>query len=398
DPEHPAYPETVEKTATRTLWKLADLSHNRIIRCTIMQDDYPTLLAAPVPPPEPIAKVMDVEEQIDAENGVRVYRGQLREPAMDAFRDLKNALPPNIVPMIRADRDRIAIVLMPRVVEEARMERRSSGFVPLLLFFATLVTTTVAGAAQSGVNLLRHPEQFTAGLPYALALMAILGTHELGHYFAARYHRQNVTLPYFIPAPFSLGTFGAFIRMKSPPENRIALFDVAVAGPLAGLVMAIPALYFGLQSSEIVSRTSLETLQGTMRPSIAMSYLIHTTLGDAIKTGDVLRLSPMAFAGWLGLLLTGLNLMPIGQLDGGHTARAMFGTRVGTYISYLAMALLAFAAFTVAPHLMFWAFIVFLMGARGVPPLNDVTPVTPGRFAIGVMTFAIFVLIMIPAF
>lgn len=348
--------------------------------------------------PEPVEQVMDVEEHFEAGPGVQVYRGRLREPAHKAFDDLKRRLPAGTIPLLRPESgDRTSIVLMSHEVEAATMEKRPSYTVPLLLFLATLVTTTIAGAAQVGVNVFAQPLLFTAGLPYALALMAILGTHELGHYFAARYHRMNVTVPYFMPAPFSLGTFGAFIRMKSPPENRPSLFDVAVAGPLAGLVVAIPALYFGLLGSEIVPRSAMQDVDGVMRPSIAVALMIKASLGDAIGRGDVLRLSPMAFAGWLGLLLTALNLMPIGQLDGGHIARAMFGTTWGTRISFVAMALLAIAALTVAPQLLFWAMIVFFMGARGTPPLNDVTPVTRHRILVGAFAFLVFALIMTPA-
>lgn len=362
-------------------------------------DEQNPFAVIPEPPPDPVNEVMEVEERIDVGQGVLLYRGRLREPAQDAFRDLQQRLPAGLIPLLRSEADgRTSIVLMPRQVERATLEKRPNRLVPVLLFVATLITTTMAGAAQAGVNLFSEPWRFTAGLPYALALMAILGTHELGHYFAARFHRMNVTVPYFIPAPFSLGTFGAFIRMKSPPENRMSLFDVAVAGPLAGLVIAIPALFLGLQGSEIAARTSLPNLEGTMRPSLAVALMIKATLGDAIRSGDVLRLSPLAFAGWLGLLLTGLNLMPIGQLDGGHIARSMFGTVWGTRVSVVAMALLAIAALTVAPQLLFWAMVVFFMGTRGAPPLNDVTGITRGRLTLGILAFLIFVAIMMPAF
>jgi membrane-associated protease RseP (regulator of RpoE activity) len=146
-----------------------------------------------------------------------------------------------------------------------------------------------------------------------------------------------------------------------------------------------------------VPRSAMPSLEGTMRPSLAVALMIKATLGDGIRSGDVLRLSPMAFAGWLGLLLTALNLMPIGQLDGGHMARSMFGTRVGTIVSSIAMGLLAIAALTVAPQLLVWAMVVFFMGTRGTPPLNDVTPITPQRLLIGAFAFLIFIAILMPA-
>src|SRR5262249_17528266 len=170
--------------------------------------------------------------------------------------------------------------------------------------------------------------KFMAGLPYSVTLLLILGAHELGHYFAARAHHMRVTLPYFIPVPFGLGTFGAFIQLKSPAENRRALFDVGVAGPLAGLVFAIPALGIGLQHSRVLAPGELaDHLHGGMGvgSSLLMALTAKLALGDALAEGHRLLLHPLAFAGWLGLLVTALNLLPIGQLDGGHMADAMFG-------------------------------------------------------------------------
>jgi membrane-associated protease RseP (regulator of RpoE activity) len=270
-----------------------------------------------------------------------------------------------------------------------------------LLFALTLGTTTWAGAAHQGVNLLREPGRFTVGLPYALGLLAILGVHELGHYFIARHHGIRVTLPYFIPVPFALGTFGAFIKMRSPAENRRALFDVAVAGPLAGLVIAIPALLIGLRSSVIVGAAA-EPAAGMMHggasvgSSVLLAFLAKLSLGPALLEGHVLQLSPLAFAGWLGLMVTALNLLPIGQLDGGHIARAMFGRRAGDTIGSVAMWTLLLLGLFVWPGLLTWAIIVFFIAGRGAPPLDDLTPLTPSRRWLGYAAFAILALILAP--
>lgn len=280
------------------------------------------------------------------------------------------------------------------------MERPSRPWVHWLLFVLTILTTTWAGALHQGINLLQDPSQFTVGLPYALGLLAILGVHELGHYFMARDHGMNVTPPYFIPVPFALGTFGAFIKMKSPPEHRRALFDVAVAGPLAGLVVAIPALVLGLKASFFSGhgpRLVEEFFGGTsVSSSILFGLLAKFTFGDAVSYDTVLRLSPLAFAGWLGLFITALNLVPVGQLDGGHIARAMFGSRGGQVISSVAMWSLLLLALFVWPGLMLWALIVFFLAGRGTPPLNDVTPLTPGRRVLGYFSFAILLSILVP--
>ena len=293
-----------------------------------------------------------------------------------------------------------AIVLVPDAEEKMFRERPIRPWVHWLLFALTLLTTTWAGAAHQGVDLLREPARFAVGLPYALGLMAILGVHELGHYFTARKHGMRVTPPYFIPVPFSLGTFGAFIQMRSPAENRKALFDVAVAGPLAGLVVAIPALLIGLHSSVVLTATSgapAEHMIGVSAgSSLLFALLSKLMLGKVLGVGHVLRLSPLAFAGWLGLLVTALNLLPIGQLDGGHMARAMFGARMGHTISSVSLWLLFLLAIFVWPGLLMWAIIVFFIAGTGTSPLEDVTSLTPWRRRLGYLTFAILVAILLP--
>ncbi len=353
---------------------------------------------SPEEQPATIAEVMNVR-MAEEERGVRVFRGRLRKSAAATHEQLKSAFGRETVPMVQEDeRLGAAILLVPKPVEEATLERSVHPWVNWLLFGLTILTTTWAGAAHQGINLLREPERFAAGLPYSLALLAILGVHEMGHYFTARYHKMNVTPPYFIPVPFALGTFGAFIKMRSPSENRRALFDVAVAGPLAGLVIAIPALLIGLRTSTILPPGTVPgMMQGTSAgSSVLFALLAKLSLGDALQYGYILRLSPLAFAGWLGLFVTALNLLPIGQLDGGHIARSMFGTRMGATISSVAIWTLLLLGVFVWPGLLTWAIIVFFIAGRGTTPLNDVTPVTSGRKWIGAFAFLILALILAP--
>lgn len=350
--------------------------------------------------PAVIRDAMDVRVATE-EDGVRVFRGRLRESAAAVYEKLKSAFSDRAVPLIQEDEKLgSAIILLPKPVEEATMEKPVRPWLHWLLFGLTVLTTTWAGAAHQGIDLLRQPGQFAAGLPYSFALLAILGVHEFGHYFAARRHGINVTPPFFIPVPFALGTFGAFIQMRSPTENRRSLFDVAIAGPLAGLVVAIPALLIGLRSSTIlpVDAASAGHMFGGTSAGSSLLFALHAklSLGDALQFGHVVRLSPLAFAGWLGLFITALNLLPIGQLDGGHTARAMFGQRIGSAISNIAMWTLFLLALFVWPGLMMWAIIVFFIAGRATPPLNDVTPITPGRRWIGYATFAILASILVP--
>lgn len=350
--------------------------------------------------PAVIRDAMDVRIATE-EGGVQVFRGRLRESPAVTYEKLKSALSEHTVPLIQEDEKLgSAIILLPKSVEQATLEKPVRPWLHWLLFGLTVLTTTWAGAAHQGIDLLREPGRFAVGLPYSLGLLAILGVHELGHYFTALRHGINVTPPFFIPVPFALGTFGAFIKMKSPAENRRALFDVAVAGPLAGLVVAIPALLIGLHSSTILpvdAAPAAHVFGGTsVGSSLLFALLAKLSFGDALQFGHVVRLSPLAFAGWLGLLVTALNLLPIGQLDGGHAARAMFGQRIGGTISKLAMWTLFLLALFVWQGLMLWAIIVFFIAGRGTPPLNDMTPISPGRRWLGYATFAILIAIVVP--
>ena len=370
----------------------------------------PRASSAPVPAARPLTaeeqpavvkEVMDVRFA-EQEYGVRIFHGQLREPAAEVQAKLKRVLGSEVSPRLQADeRFGASIVLVPEPVENVGVQKNARPWVNGLLFALTILTTTWAGAAHQGVNLLHEPGRFAVGLPYALGLLAILGVHELGHYFMARYHGIRVTLPFFIPVPFALGTFGAFIEMRSRAENRRALFDVAVAGPLAGLAVAIPALLIGLRSSAIIA-AGAEPAAGMMHggtavgSSVLLTLLAKLSLGPALLEGHVLQLSPLAFAGWLGLMVTALNLLPIGQLDGGHIARAMFGRRAGETIGSVAMWTPLLLGLFVWPGLLTWAIIVFFIAGRGESPMDDLSPLTASRRWLGYAAFAILALILTP--
>jgi membrane-associated protease RseP (regulator of RpoE activity) len=351
--------------------------------------------------PEAVRQVMDVKIAIK-ENGVQLFRGPLRESASASFEKLNRALPKGLVPLVQEDEQLGAkIVLIPKPAEQDVSRKPVRPWLHWLLFGLTILTTTWAGARHQGVDLAQEPGGFIVGLPYSVGLLLILGVHELGHFFMARRHAMDVTPPYFIPVPFGLGTFGAFIQMRSPPPNRRALFDVAVAGPLAGFVIAVPSLLLGLRSSSI-SVGGDETLShgflhgATVGSSILFTVLTRISFGDAAQYGALVQLSPLAFAGWLGLFITALNLLPVGQLDGGHITRAMFGSRIGQTISSVAMWSLFLLALFVWPGLMMWALIVFLIAGRGTPPLNDLTPLDTGRMVVGYIAMLILILILAP--
>ena len=288
----------------------------------------------------------------------------------------------------------VRVVGLPGGVKE-RLRSRSSPAVNLLLFVATFATTVYAGARHQGVDLLENPGLFPVGLPYALSLLSILGVHELGHYVMARRHGVEVTPPYFIPVPMGLGTFGAFIQMKSLIENRRAVFDIGIAGPLAGLVVAIPLLYSGL--AEGASTAAADGPFALHTGSSLLLALIHEAAQGGDARAAMVTLSPVAFAGWIGVFVTALNLLPVGQLDGGHVAYALFGRRHATAVSVFVVLLMAGLGFFVWPGLLTWALIVSLLaGFSHMPALDDVTPPDTKRYALGILALALPIVILTP--
>lgn len=268
---------------------------------------------------------------------------------------------------------------------------------PLLnfvLFAATLLTTTIAGTQNEGVPFSEFSSHWKTGLPFSITLLAILLAHEMGHYVVARRHGVRVTLPYFLPGPpFLTGTFGAFIRMRSAPASRRVLFDVGAAGPWAGFCLAVPAVVYGLCRSELRPiPPMLESLQ--FGDSLLFKMLARAVFGP-IPYGYDIVLDPIALAGWFGLLVTVLNLLPVGQLDGGHVVYAMFGPR-HRWIARL------FLLFTVAVGFLgwtgwfVWAALMLLVGVDHPRTLDHETELDPLRRVAGWMTLVLFVVTFIP--
>ncbi len=329
-----------------------------------------------------------------------IIEGPLLMPADKAIEILQERFEgTQFVPKIQeSEAGRPMVILAPK--EASVSHKRERKWINVALFFATILTTMWAGAAHLGINLLEQPGQVVEGIPYAAALLLILGTHELGHYFTARYYKMNVTLPYFIPIPFALGTFGAFIKLKTLPQNRKAMFDVALAGPIAGLIVAIPALLIGLQYSTVVTGSEAPAMflgGAEAGSSVLFAFLAKATLGDAIQESHRIILHPIAFAGWLGLIVTGLNLIPVGQLDGGHIAHAVLGRRNAYTLGITSLFLLVVMGLFIWSGLLFWAIIIFFIaGTRDNPPINDVTTLDRKRVVLAACALAMLLLIVVP--
>jgi membrane-associated protease RseP (regulator of RpoE activity) len=261
-----------------------------------------------------------------------------------------------------------------------------------VLFSLTFMTTVLAGALQEGVNPVTNPGQIPKGFPFALALMGILLAHELGHYLVARRHGVDVTLPYFIPAPSFIGTFGAFIKMRSPARDPKMLLDIGAAGPLVGVAVSIPLVALGLSLSEV---KQIEGQVGTSLGDSILLWLISRVVVGPIPPGYDVMIHPVGFAGWIGLLVTSLNLLPVGQLDGGHVVYALLGERQNRVSKFVFVGLLALGVLGWEGWLV-WGVLLLIMGFRHPPPVEWWVPLDRKRKVIGWATMAVFILTFIP--
>lgn len=302
------------------------------------------------------------------------------------------ALVPN--PWAKSNHKQIPSFLLPENIYQPKL-----AFILLLI---TLFTTTLIGSEIAGVTteqLENNPSLLLNGLPYSLGLIAILGIHELSHFLTAIYYKIRTTLPYFIPIPFFLGTFGAFISMRSPVPHRKALFDVAIAGPLGGLVITLPLLVWGLSLSDVVAISkeshllNFESLDP--RFSLLFALISKFVLGSQLTSGMAINLHPLAVAGYIGLIVTALNLMPVGQLDGGHIIHGMYGQRTAIAVSWLSRWLILILGLIHSAFLL-WAILLFFMPIVDQPALDDVTELNDFRDFLGLITLTLLVLIIIP--
>ena len=370
------------------------------------------------------------------------YRGYLLgEDTVAAYDQLADAVRPyGIMPLFRKDGEKQAILLVPTLAIPGRSPRIWVNVVFFILTILGVMLTGVdvppsalpADGSFPWPYLLGH---IWEGWPFALAMLGILFTHEMGHYIACRYYKVPATLPYFIPAPFisPLGTLGAFIMMRGIPKNKRVLFDVGVAGPLAGLVITVPVLFLGLWLSHLgpVGNPAAGTsrlLEGNSIFYLFAKYVMYHKLlpepvtmnglspavywiryfltGHPIPFGGLdVQLHSVALAGWAGLLVTALNLVPVGTLDGGHVAYGLFGEKarrifpiaIGVLISLIFLpVLLTFSLSAFNMSWLLWVFILFWLGNVRTQPLDDITPLDPKRRALGFFVLFIFFLIFTP--
>ena len=243
---------------------------------------------------------------------------------------------------------------------------------------------------------------WTVGGPwYCFGLMLILGTHEFGHYLACRANNVNSSLPNFIPVPvipffLNIGTMGAFIMIKEPIPNRKALMEIGASGPIAGFIVAIPVLVIGLLNSEVTLGNSSEGLNLFFGSSLILWAMTETVLGvNPMVTDVTISLHPLAYAGWLGMFFTALNLLPLGQLDGGHVIYSLFNRKRALLVARLFFAILIVLGFDWTGWWV-WAGLVFVLGLRHPPVLDELTPLEPKHRIIGYASILILILTFVP--
>lgn len=416
-----------------------------------MSEPLPSVPSVITPPQPPLAHDTDnvativkrvvgndltieaTETPIDARQGVFVIHGRLTQPSHIAFnRWLTELRTHGYTPMLRhyskmpnstlaSDRDLVTLYIHAGVPPQTK----SRPWINLILFLLTVLCTLAVGVLYSGnldgvsqLSDILKPRYLLQGWPFSVSLLSILIAHEFGHYLMARYHKVSVSLPFFIPLPplsmlINFGTLGAFIRFREPIPDRRRLFDIGIAGPLAGLIVAIPILFIGLATSQTsVPNPNLAYLvEGNNIFYYFAKFLIFGKPLPNPITGEDVLMNQVTFAAWIGFFVTAMNLLPVGQLDGGHTIYALFGDK-SRYINWLAifvMALLGIAGipaiqafFPTLEQIGFigwfaWILLIFLISGPHHPPaLDEVTQLDVRRRRIGYLVIIIFVIVFIP--
>jgi len=334
-----------------------------------------------------------------------------------------------LTPLFREDGGKHQIIM----VDELPSSKPGPIWVNFLLFFLTIISVMFTGAqfTDTGVtqpfqmSFLGFVQYVLQGWPFALSLLGILLAHELGHYLVGRSRGETVTLPYFIPLPLSaFGTMGAFISMKEIPKNKKHLMDIGVAGPLIGLIVAIPVLFIGLSLSSIgpieteMPEGYVQFIEGNSLFYLGAKYLTFGELlpqpasygdmspfiywlryfftGSPVPLGGMdVQIHPVAWAGWAGLFVTAINLIPAGQLDGGHILFVLFGKeRAKRVFPFILVSLVIMGFFWGGWWL--WAGLIFFFGRRYAEPLDMITPVDKKRKILGIIALIVFVLTFIP--
>jgi Zn-dependent protease len=286
-------------------------------------------------------------------------------------------------------------------------------WINILLFVVTVFTTFSVGISLSinylytdtlsqdtqipmTLDMVMNPQVITLSLIYMVVLLGILLGHEFGHFLTCRYYKINATLPYFIPAPTLIGTLGAFIKIKSPITRKKQLFDIGVSGPLTGFILAVPALAYGLSLSKAIPPGFQEGEFVFVFGEPLILKIIGALVFKDVPSDYSVFLHPVAFAGWVGILVTSFNLFPVGQLDGGHVSYALLGEKSRQFGKFI-LVVFAIMGFLFWIGWFIWAFLLTFLGLKHPRVIDDAVPLSPRRKIVGYLMILIFILSFIPA-
>lgn len=336
---------------------------------------------------EEIESFMDIEE-IEEQSNYTLLKGRIKEPLKEHIEAIKHILSQQgYFPFFEKRGDR-------HIVRYGyigyRMQKPSKNWVNLLLLIATILTTLWAGSIHQGGNPFRNPSDLFLGIPFSFSILLILGCHELGHYFTCKRFGIDATLPYFLPVPHPLlGTMGAVIRIRSIIPNRRALIWVGAMGPIIGFILAIPVTIIGLKLSTVT------VLKGGIGLGSSIIFWgLSKLVFPHIPLGYNISLHSVAFAGWIGLFVTAMNLLPLGQLDGGHIIYALFKD-YKKYINFGVIGALAVLG-VFWPGWWFWVALILLLGMRHSKTQDEIIPLGKKEKILALFTLFIFILSFVP--
>ena len=285
-------------------------------------------------------------------------------------------------------------------------------WINILLFVVTVFTTFFVGISfsinylhsdafardpqlQVTAEMAMDPRVISLSIVYVVVLLGILLGHEFGHFLTCRHYRIDATLPYFIPAPTLIGTLGAFIKIKSPITRKKQLFDIGISGPLTGFILALPALVYGLSLSKVVPPVPQEGEYVFLMGEPLIMKIIGTMFIKNVPADSNIFLHPVAFAGWVGILVTSFNLFPVGQLDGGHVSYALWGQK-SRRIGQIVLGIFIVMGFVFWIGWFVWAFLLTFLGLKHPRIIDEAVPLSPRRKLLGYLMVLIFILSFIP--
>lgn len=350
-----------------------------------------------------VRDMIDIESYMIRQDGVVAIDGRLATDARTAYRVLRQRIEAiGFTPFLSRTSHGVRLTAIPGVIKRKPARVRTN----IILFLLTIVTVLWTGAINESTaplatisdvfGVLLNPQQLAAGLPFMLTLVGILGAHEMGHFVVGRIRGAPMSWPYFIPLPPLIsftGTMGAVIVQREPLEDRRTLLEVGIAGPLAGLAVAIPLLFVGLASSTVGPATPPYIQEGNSLLYAAAKWLVY---GQFLPSNGIdVQINNIAFGAWIGLLVTMINLLPVGQLDGGHVAYALLGDRA-RYVAYAAVAMCAVFGVLFSYSWFVWMALASIIGFRHPPPFNDVPELGPGHKALAIAGLVLFLLLLMP--